>query len=209
MNKDKFSFSTLLSILSTETGSLVAVNFCFILTAIPLFTFGGSLIAMQKILIELSKGNKVRVFRTYFKLFKENFVSGLKLTLFLALFSALFFFSIRFYIINSNINEIYLPITILLFGLFFLFMGISSLLILMFSHVDLTFWQSIKNSFILYFGYLGKLFLIELATFSVILISFFLFPYSLPIILTFTFSVAMLISTIFSFYILEEHVINK
>ena len=209
MKKTESSFSSFINAISSETGSLVSVNFCFILTSLPLFTFGASLLAMQKIIIKLNKGEKVHVFKTYFKLFKENFLNGLKLTLFIAVFSALFFFSTRFYIINSNLNEMYLGISILIICLFFIFFGMCTLVVLMYSYINLTLFQCIKNSFILYFGYFGKMLLITLSTLSIIAITLFLLPFSLPILVTLTFSVATLISTSFSYFILEDHIINK
>lgn len=54
-------------------GTLIIVNFLFLLTSLPIFTIGASISALYRITFEIHMGNDPFVVKDYFRYFKENF----------------------------------------------------------------------------------------------------------------------------------------
>ena len=72
------------TIFLTAVCNLIFVNFCFVLTSIPLITIGASLTAMNRITIKILLGENPHVFNEYFRCFKDNFKQSTVLWILLA-----------------------------------------------------------------------------------------------------------------------------
>ena len=108
------------TIFLTAVCNLLFVNFCFVLTCIPIITIGASLTAMNRITIKILLGENPHVFSEYFRSFKDNFKQSTILWIILAGISA--FFCWEIYLINTYLDPQYFwtqyPLYFLLFAVF-------------------------------------------------------------------------------------------
>lgn len=90
------------TIFLTAVCNLIFVNFCFVLTCIPIITIGASLTAMNRITIKILLGENPHVFNEYFKSFKQNFKQSTILWIILAGITG--FFCWEIYLINTVLD---------------------------------------------------------------------------------------------------------
>ena len=90
------------TIFLTAVCNLIFVNFCFVLTCIPVITIGASLTAMNRITIKILLGENPHVFNEYFRCFKDNFKQSTILWIILAGIAG--FFCWEVYLINTALD---------------------------------------------------------------------------------------------------------
>jgi uncharacterized membrane protein YesL len=108
------------TIFLTAVCNLIFVNFCFVITCIPIITIGASLTAMNRITIKILLGENPPVFSEYFRSFKNNFKQSTVIWLILAAITGFFVWEI--YLINTALPPEYTwtqyPIYFLLLAVF-------------------------------------------------------------------------------------------
>ncbi|MBQ7627960.1 MAG: YesL family protein [Clostridiales bacterium] len=108
------------TIFLTAVCNLIFVNFCFVITCVPIITIGASLTAMNRITIKILLGENPPVFSEYFRSFKNNFKQSTVIWLILAGITGFFVWEI--YLINTALPPEYTwtqyPIYFLLFAVF-------------------------------------------------------------------------------------------
>lgn len=187
-NKGYIKRETIFNLLRTEIGSLIAVNILFIITCIPIFTIGTSLLTMQKIILELIEGKKVHVFSEYFPLFKKYFFDGIKLFLYVLVLFGILIFASYYYFSISKLSLAYEALSV--FSILVMIISLVSLSYLtqMLVLVDIKFFQSIKNSWIFTFS-CGKQSGIALLSIVTIMgLSTIFIQYLFPVVIILSFS---------------------
>lgn len=204
-NDTKFNLSALGYIFSTEVASLVAVNICFLIFSIPIFTIGASLLTMQEIMCRLYLNEKVNVFKEFFDIFKKNFIQGLKVfAVFLIIFGTLAI-SAYYYLSLSPESNLY-PLGILSLIAIVVAVGICDIFIQGLSYTKLSIPAMLKNSFILYFAYPLKAILSAIITIAMLILCVFLFPTTIPLTFLLTISLALLAKTCNTFSLIQIYV---
>ena len=135
------------TIFLTAVCNLIFVNFCFVITSVPLITIGASLTAMNRITIKILLGENPPVFSEYFRSFKNNFKQSTVIWLILSAISAFFVWEI--YLINTSLPAEY---TWTQYPLYFLLLAIFSCMAYAFPIIawfDENNKQVIKNSLLL------------------------------------------------------------
>lgn len=135
------------TIFLTAVCNLIFVNFCFVITCIPIVTIGASLTAMNRITIKILLGENPPVFSEYFRSFKNNFKQSTVIWLILSAITAFFVWEI--YLINTSLPAEY---TWTQYPLYFLLLAIFSCMAYAFPIIawfDENNKQVIKNSLLL------------------------------------------------------------
>ena len=90
------------TIFLTAVCNLIFVNFCFVITCIPIITIGASLTAMNRITIKILLGENPPVFSEYFRSFKDNFKQSTIIWVLLSGITA--FLGWEIYLINTYLD---------------------------------------------------------------------------------------------------------
>lgn len=135
------------TIFLTAVCNLIFVNFCFVITCIPIITIGASLTAMNRITIKILLGENPPVFSEYFRSFKNNFKQSTVIWLILAAITGFFVWEI--YLINTALPPEY---TWTQYPIYFLLLAVFSCMAYAFPIIawfDENNKQVIKNSLLL------------------------------------------------------------
>ena len=135
------------TIFLTAVCNLIFVNFCFVITCIPIITIGASLTAMNRITIKILLGENPPVFSEYFRSFKNNFKQSTVIWLILAAVTGFFVWEI--YLINTALPPEY---TWTQYPIYFLLLAVFSCMTYAFPIIawfDENNRQVIKNSLLL------------------------------------------------------------
>ena len=135
------------TIFLTAVCNLIFVNFCFVITCIPIITIGASLTAMNRITIKILLGENPPVFSEYFRSFKNNFKQSTVIWLILAAVTGFFVWEI--YLINTALPPEY---TWTQYPIYFLLLAVFSCMAYAFPIIawfDENNKQVIKNSLLL------------------------------------------------------------
>ncbi len=133
----------------TALCNLLFVNFCFVITCIPVFTIGASLSAMSRITIKILLGENPAVFSEYFKSFKNSFKQSTVIWIILAAITV--FFGWEIYLINTS-ELVPADLTWIQYPLYFILLAVFSCMCYAFPIIA---WfeektmQVIKNSLLL------------------------------------------------------------
>lgn len=178
---------------------LVLLNLCFVLTSLPILTFGASWCALIQVCKNYATDENVYPIKMYFSCFKKMLIkqSGFALLYNIILFVIGFSFYFYFAFAKSFV-VLYVPALISL---------IAELVALMMScfaypiacESDFGFIQIFKRSFINVFENIKKAFAYLLAVIIVLVAILAFFPYSLPIVL-FLPAIAIALTTAVIYY---------
>ena len=174
---------------------LVLLNFIFLITCLPVFTFGASYKALITVCNKYAEDKVVYPLREYFKNFKAEF---LKSTLYGILFAVAFViigFSTLFYLNLSKNNIIFFMFAVLGAICFMLISMIFGWFFPIFTKIEQRFKELVINSFILTFKHIKSslCFLLTIFLCSALIFSF--FPFSVPFIAIFPFILISLASS--------------
>ena len=174
---------------------LVLLNFIFLITCLPAFTFGASYKALITVCNKYAEDQVVYPVREYFKNFKKEF---LKSTLYGILFAVAFViigFSTLFYLNLTKNNVIFFMLAVIGAVCFMLLTMIFGWFFPVFTKIEQGFKELIINSFILTFKHIKSslCFLLTVFVCSALIFSF--FPYSVPFIAILPFMLIALASS--------------
>lgn len=188
---------------------LVLLNFLFILTSLPVITFGVSVLSISKVFIKIISDEPVSPCKEYLFTFKQNFKNEILSSLCFLLFSVISIFSFLFYFEDAENYSVFYLFAIISLIFIILNVPVVSFYYPMRAYVELSRLQAVKNSLILTVFSIRKtlliFFIVALATFSV----FALFPYSVMLVLLFYFSVLLFTFVYITFPVIQKNVVNK
>lgn len=131
----------------TAACNLILVNFCFLISCIPLLTIGAAICSLYKVTIKIAAGENPSVFREFFGCFKENFVRSTGFWIVYCILAV--FFSFEIYMVREVLPQNYqwsmFPAIFFLFAIF----SSASYAFPLIGWFDETVKQTIKNSLLL------------------------------------------------------------
>ncbi|WP_208560341.1 DUF624 domain-containing protein [Marinilactibacillus kalidii] len=118
------------------------MNMLFILTCVPLFSIGASMIALSRVTMGMVQGNLSFPIKTYLIEWKKNFVRGTLIQLLLMIVGTILFLAIRFLFFLPVVSFVIMGTGILLASISFI---IVSIYIFQYTaRYDNRFWNSLK-----------------------------------------------------------------
>ena len=206
---EKTGFALFLETLIRELGSLIKLNFLFLLFSIPIITIPASFAALTNVSMKIARQQHVFVFSDFKESFKKNWKqSSLLGIIFLLLFSLITISLIFYSNASSNNNLLYVPLFICIFiNLLLLFSFIYSFPLL--TTVKLSLKDTLKNSFLLSIISLKNTLIAIVFTIIIFSVSIFLFPFTIFAILTLSFSLTAFINSFFSWPAIQQYVIKN
>ncbi len=161
---------------------LVLLNFIFVITCLPIFTFGAAYNALITVCNKYAEDEVVYPIREYFQNFKKEFLkSALYGIVFIVAFVIIAFSSIFYlnmakenilFFLFAVVGAVCLMLLTMMFGWFFP----------IYTKIEQGFKALIINSFILSFNYIKSSLCFLLTVFVCIALVLALFPYSVPFI---------------------------
>ena len=206
---EKTGFALFLETLIRELGSLIKLNFLFLLFSIPIITIPASFAALTNVSMKIARQQHVFVFSDFKESFKKNWKQSSLLGIFFLLLFSLVTISLIFYS-NAlpNNNFLYVPLFICNFiNLLLLFSFIYSFPLL--TTVKLSLKDTLKNSFLLSIISLKNTLIAIVFTIIIFSVSIFLFPFTIFAILTLSFSLTAFINSFFSWPAIQQYVIKN
>ena len=206
---EKTGFALFLETLIRELGSLIKLNFLFLLFSIPIITIPASFAALTNVSMKIARQQHVFVFSDFKESFKKNWKQSSLLGIFFLLLFSLVTISLIFYS-NAlpNNNFLYVPLFICIFiNLLLLFSFIYSFPLL--TTVKLSLKDTLKNSFLLIIISLKNTLIAIVFTIIIFSVSIFLFPFTIFAILTLSFSLTAFINSFFSWPAIQQYVIKN
>lgn len=149
-------------------GNIFALNICFIIGCLPIFTIGASLTAMYAMSIRLQEDEEETVSAGFIHEFKRSFKQAT--TAFLIIVAYLFFMFMQFIYVNNNTGPMATFYTGFLFLECVLFALSVVFLFPLIARFENNLFDTWKNSIILAISYLGSWFKIGLAWVAPVLI---------------------------------------
>jgi len=189
-----------------EFTSLVKLNIFFVLSCIPIITIGPAIGAMTAVTIKMVKDEPSDLFYDFRQSFKKNwrysFISGI---LAVAVMFVLWWV-MRFYMQSDGvIYNLMISFTVVIIAL----LGISCIYVYpMIVKVELPLTTIFKNAFLLGIAYIKYSFLTLLLCVAIFEGSILFIPFTLPIILLFTFSCISFISSFCAWSGIKKHIIR-
>ena len=206
---EKTGFALFLETLIRELGSLIKLNFLFLLFSIPIITIPASFAALTNVSMKIARQQHVFVFSDFKESFKKNWKQSSLLGIFFLLLFSLVTISLIFYS-NAlpNNNFLYVPLFICIFiNLLLLFSFIYSFPLL--TTLKLSLKDTLKNSFLLSIISLKNTLIAIVFTIIIFSVSIFLFPFTIFAILTLSFSLTAFINSFFSWPAIQQYVIKN
>lgn len=100
---------TPLSVLLGKLGELLLLNLLCLFTSLPIVTAGAALSAMNAVLLKQERGESVPLISTFFRAFKENFLSATVLEAIIAVAAVFAVTDIRFALaLEGGLRSVYL-----------------------------------------------------------------------------------------------------
>ena len=131
----------------TAACNLILVNFCFLISCVPLLTIGAATCSLYKVTIKIAAGENPSVFREFFGCFKENFIRSTVFWIVYCILAA--FFAFEIYMVREVLPQNYqwsmFPAIFFLFAIF----SSASYAFPLIAWFDETVKQTIKNSLLL------------------------------------------------------------
>ena len=138
-------------------GDLILLNFCYIITCIPIITIGAATTALYTVCFRLGTDREEGTIRSYFSAFKDNFKQATLLWLILLLILVTAFLNTwLFYLMPLPMHYAYVVFAILFILAFFIFSYAFPLM----SQFDNCNKAIFKNALIMGLGYLPRTILI-------------------------------------------------
>ncbi len=199
--------SQFLGLLITKSLHLILINLLFVLTSLPLITLPLTMAALTKTTQGIVNGKDQALVQVYFKTMKQDLARNLLLG-----YSSMFLLFVNlygcyFYFLNAT-TFLYLFFTYLLIVLFVLLYSVIINSYQMFVAVDLPITAILKNAIILVFQKPRQVLFASIGSLLILIVSLYFFPYSTPILLVLSFSLASYIAT-FSLYPFIQTMIVK
>ena len=164
----KFLYHTLMSIFSTDSKlyktmvmltNIVTINFCWIITSLPLVTVGASTVAAYTVIFRIIDGTEGYVFKDYFKAFAQNWKQGTLLWIITAIIVYALYLDAQILTKSEDPSVALIVISIVSFvALFFALLYAYPLC----AKYENKFYKHIQNSFLLATQHLGKTLLLLL-----------------------------------------------
>lgn len=125
----------------------IALNLIFLLCCLPIVTAGSAIAALYQVTLREARGEHGYLIRKFFQHFKELFVQG---ALTFLLFAAVLFVTVYSMVFWFTIGSAAAWIALILTGIFFLVVVCAFLYVFpLMARFENSFWQTIKNSFLL------------------------------------------------------------
>lgn len=203
----KEGFALFFEIFTREFTSLIKLNLFFILSCIPIITIPPAIGAMTAVTIRMVQDKPSDLFYDFRETFKKNWKLSY-LTSFLIVISMLFLGWIIAFCMKSE-GLIY-NIVISIIVVIIVFIGVSWIYIFpMNVSVNLSFKAIVKNSFLLSIAHIKYSFLTFVLCLGLFEISILFFPFTLPIILLFSFSFISFISSFCAWDGIKKFIIKR
>lgn len=126
MNDKVFNIDNPFFEFMSKCADYVILNLLFLLTSVPVITFGASLRAMHTVLRLMSEGREGNIRRTYFSEFIKAFKPSLKLWLFMLGTGALLLFDLMFMTADSMSGQLQMFVLPVVGGLILIWFMIFS-----------------------------------------------------------------------------------
>lgn len=151
-------------------GCLFAINVCFVISCLPIFTIGAALAALYAMMFRIQKGDNYTVVREYFIEFRNNFKKG-TISLLLIVLICVVIYAQYVYVCNFEgsiavFYDVFIVIELVVFALVLPF--IFPLL----AYFDNSVLNTFKNAFLLAVSNLGAWIKMFIAWFATIAFSF-------------------------------------
>ncbi len=206
--QNKKRFFAFFDLYFAKLGSLIKLNLLFILFCIPVITIGPATAALMKIVKCYNEQKPVFLFSDFFDSFKQNFKQGFLMGIINIVVMVACYAAFIFYYAKAAFNAWYviplifiiIVVAVAVFANFYIYLIIIT--------VDLKLFAVIKNAII--FMFLGAKTNILTLIFagSFLAGSFALLPYSIPLVLTLTFSSVALIVCYNSFQYIYKYLVK-
>lgn len=123
---------------------LAILNFCFLISCIPVVTVGGALTALYSVNLRMVRGEEGNVFADYWKAFRDNFRQGTGIWLLLAALAGLF--ALDFWALNQLSGPVSFVLKILLGVLLLVVLAAAQYAFAYTARFSDTFGVTLKNS---------------------------------------------------------------
>lgn len=128
----------------SKVGDLIALNFMFIITSIPIITIGASTTALYSTTLKVAKKEEVHIIKGFIKEFKENFKQGTIIWLIMLLFGVVLFLDFR--MINILPAKLYTFMNVMLVAITILYVLILTYIFAYISRFKASVKLAFKNS---------------------------------------------------------------
>jgi uncharacterized membrane protein YesL len=189
-----------------EFTSLIKLNIFFILSCIPIVTIGPAIGAMTAVTMKMVQDEPSDLFYDFREAFKKNWRYSFTSGVLAVVVMFLLWWAIRFYMQSDGvIYNLMISFTIVIVVL----IGISSIYVYpMIVKVELPLKTILKNAFLLGIAYIKYSFPTFLLCVAIFEASIIFIPFTLPIILLFTFSFISFISSFCAWAGIKKYIIR-
>jgi len=193
-------------IFAREFTSLVKLNILFIISCIPIITIGPAIGAMTSVTITMVQDKPSDLFYDFREAFKKNWKSSFLTSVLLSIIILILLGSVIFYMRSDGlIYNVMISFTIVIIML----LGISTIYIYpMIVRIELPLKVVLKNAFLLGVACINHSFITLVLCLAILEGCILFAPFTLPIILLFTFSVISFITSFCAWSGIKKYIVN-
>lgn len=127
--------------------NLTVVNFCFLISCLPLVTAGAAMTALSSVNLRMLRREEGNVFFDYWNAFRQSFGQSTKIWLLALAVGGLF--ALDFWALNQLAGTVAFVLKILLGGLFVVYLAVLHYVFAYTARFSDSIWVSLKNSLML------------------------------------------------------------
>lgn len=196
-----------LDIFAREFTSLIKLNIYFLLSCIPIITIGPAIGALTSVTMRMVQDKPSDIFYDFREAFKRNWKYSFISWIIAAIFMSAIWFSIKFCMesdgIIYNFMISFIIVIAVLFGILFIYVYP------MIVKIELPLKVIFRNSFLLGIVNIKYSLITFLLNIGLIEISIIFMPFTLPVMLLFTFSITSFINSFCAWNGLEKYIIKE
>lgn len=194
-------------IFTREFTSLIKLNLLFIVSCIPLVTIGPAIGAMTSVTVKMVQDKPSDLFYDFKEAFKKNWKTSFLIWFFAIIFMVILGKLLVFCIVTEGLIYNIATSIIIIIGI--LFCIILLYIYPMSVSIDLSLRIIIKNSLLLSIMYIKHSVLTFILFIALIEVSILFFPFTMPVILLFTFSFCSFLSSFCAWNGIKKYILKS